>query len=189
MSTALKAIQQTLKENSSRANKAFFEKMVPGDQKNYGVKTPVLNELVKKYKEGSFELVGELWRSGWQEERIIAIKIMEKKGKDDPARVLQLFRQFSTDIDNWGVCDGLGMQFLRGVVRTHADEIFAIANKLSKSRNPWQRRLSLVMVEWYTRSGQHHAEIKKLVTQLKDDEEYYVKKAVTWINRNFKKGK
>jgi 3-methyladenine DNA glycosylase AlkD len=87
------------------------------------------------------------------------------------------------------VCDGLGMQFLRGIVKTHDKEIFAIAEKYNISKDMWQRRLSLVMVEWYTRSKEHIQEIKKLVKRLEKDDEYYVKKAVTWINKNFAKGK
>ena len=69
----------------------------------------------------------------------------------------------------------MGMQFLRGIVKTHPAEIFEIANKYCLSKNMWQRRLSLVMVEWYTRSREFHPEIKKLVNTLKNDEEYYVK--------------
>ena len=53
----------------------------------------------------------------------------------------------------------------------------------------WQRRLSLVMVEWYTRNKAFHPAIKLLVNNLKNDEEYYVKKAIVWINKNFTKGK
>ncbi len=189
MTKELKEIQQLLISNGQNKNKEFFQKMVPGEQKMFGVKTPVLNEIVKKYKAGSFVLAEELWQAGSLEEKIIAIKIIEKKGKDDPGRVLKLFQQFSKNIDNWAVCDGLGMQFLRGIVKTHANEIFAIATKYNVSKNMWQRRLSLVMVEWYTRSNEHVSAIKKLVKGLENDEEYYVKKAVAWINRNFKKEK
>jgi 3-methyladenine DNA glycosylase AlkD len=102
---------------------------------------------------------------------------------------LTLFKQFSKQIDNWAVCDGLGMQFLRGIVKSHAKDIFALAANYNRSKDPWQRRLSLVMVEWYTRHSDHHAEIKKLVKNLEADDEYYVKKAVAWINKNFVKGK
>jgi 3-methyladenine DNA glycosylase AlkD len=45
------------------------------------------------------------------------------------------------------------------------------------------------LVEWYTRDESNHAEINKLVNNLRNDEEYYVKKAVIWIERNFEKGK
>ncbi len=189
MSRQFKEIQHALIKASEKSNVEFFQKMVPGKQKIYGVKTPVLNELVKKYKEGSFKLAEELWNSGALEEKVIAIKIIEKKGKSNPEKLLKLFRQFSTQIDNWAVCDGLGMQFLRGIVKTHSKEIFDLANKLNHSKDPWQRRLSLVMVEWYTREKKWHKEIKMLVRMLENDKEYYVKKAVVWINRNFKKGK
>lgn len=163
--------------------------MVPGQQKMYGVKTPVLNELAKQYRKESFDLAEKLWQAGALEERIIAIKILEKRGKDDPKRLLKLFIRFSKDIDNWAVCDGLGMQFLRAIVKTHAAEIFRIATTFNQSKNMWQRRLSLVMVEWYTREKQRIPAIKKLVSNLENDDEYYVKKAVAWINRSIAKRK
>ncbi len=56
------------------------------------------------------------------------------------------------------------------------------------SQNLWQRRLSLVLAEWYTRDVTHHAAINALINNLQNDKEYYVKKAATWINRNFEKG-
>jgi 3-methyladenine DNA glycosylase AlkD len=189
MSTALLEIQKTLAAKADKNNMAFFEKMVPGQQKIYGVKTPELNLLAQRFKSGSFILAKELWQSGALEERIIAIKIIEKTGKSDPAEVMKLFKSFSREIDNWAVCDGLGMQFLRGIVKTHAEDIFSLAEKFSGSEDPWQRRLSLVMVEWYTRMKEYHPGIKKLVKKLENDEEYYVKKAVAWINRNLKKDK
>jgi len=189
MSEQLKEIQKILAAKADKSNLVFFQKMIPGQQKIYGVKTPELNLLARQYKSYSFGLATELWNSGALEEKIIAIKIIENTGKTDPEKVLKLFSKFSRGIDNWAVCDGLGMQFLRGIVKTHPEEIFKLAEKLNHSKNPWQRRLSLVMVEWYTRKGEYHNNIKKLVKQLEEDDEYYVKKAVVWIKKNFSKGK
>lgn len=189
MSKQLKEIQAILRSNANQDTVKFMEKMVPGQQRVYGVKTPVLNEIVKNYKTGSFELAEELWNSGAHEEKIIAIKIMEKVGKQDPERLFKLFQKFSKELDNWAVCDGMGMQFLRTVMISHREKIFEIAKKLNQSKDPWQRRLSLVMVEWYTRKDQLHPEIKDLIANLKNDKEYYVQKAVKWIERNFEKGK
>jgi 3-methyladenine DNA glycosylase AlkD len=189
MTTMLQAIQHQLQSKSNAANTSFFEKMVPGKQKIYGVKTPELNALVKQYQAGGFDLAKALWQSGALEEKIIAIKLIEKVGKKQPEKVLPLFKQFAKQIDNWAVCDGLGMQFLRGIVHTHADEIFTLAATFNKSKDPWQRRLSLVMVEWYTRKKERTPEISKLVKALENDPEYYVKKAVVWIKKNFAKGK
>ncbi|HET6995289.1 MAG TPA: DNA alkylation repair protein, partial [Chitinophagaceae bacterium] len=104
MSQQLKEIQQTLSAKASKSNSEFFLRMVPGQQKIYGVKTPDLNLLVQQYKTGSFELTTELWESGALEEKIIAIKIMEKMGKQDPGKLLSLFKKFSNQVDNWAVC-------------------------------------------------------------------------------------
>ena len=189
MSKELKHIQSLLKSHATAGAQAFFDKIVPGSPKIYGVKTPVLNQLVRQFAPGGFELANELWVAGALEEKILAVKILEKTGKKDPARLLKEFRLYAKDIDSWAVCDALGMQLLRGIVKTHADEIFKLAEKYSLSKDPWQRRLSLVMIEWYTRDTSYHDRINKIVSLHKNDEEYYVKKAVSWILRNLEKGR
>jgi len=180
----LAAIQQQLETKSDKSNIEFFGKMVPGEQKIYGVKTPDLNQIAKEFKVGGFELVASLWNSGALEEKIIAIKILEQIGGKDVERTLQMVREFAKKIDNWAVCDGLGMQALKGVRKTHTDEVFKLAAEYNRSKDSWKRRLSLVMVEWYTREPIHHPKIKRLMKSLETDHEYYVKKAVQWIKRN-----
>jgi 3-methyladenine DNA glycosylase AlkD len=189
MSAQLKEIQKILKRNANKNALAAQQRFVPGIEKVYGVYMPVLNDLVKQFKRADFNLVTELWNAGSLEERILAGKLLGKIAKQDPECALQLVEKFSEEITNWAVCDALGMQALKPIVKTHQKEIFILAKKLNKSRNQWQRRLSLVLVEWYTRDESNHAEIKKLVNNLRNDEEYYVKKAVVWIKRNFEKGK
>ena len=112
---------------------------------NFAYRTPI--ELAKKYKEGSFDLAEELWNSAALEEKIIAIKILEKTGKTDPARLLKLFKQFSKQIDNWAVCDGLGMQFLRSIVKTHEEQIFELSKKLNYSKKHIRRRLGTIRLK------------------------------------------
>lgn len=190
MSAALISIQKILTQKSSEAAKAAHLKFVPGSEgKMYGVRTPVLNELAAQFKTGGFELVKELWDAGSLEEKILAMKMMGKIAKKDPDLSLQLIDRFSKNIGNWAVCDAMGMQALKPIVKTHQKEIFALARKYNRSKDFWQRRLSLVLVEWYTRLKALHPDIRKLVKALENDEEYYVRKAVVWINKNFKKGR
>ena len=190
MSEELKAIQKILIAKSSKAALAAQKNFVPGaDLKIYGVRTPVLNELAKQFKAGGFDLVKELWDAETFEKKILAVKILGCIAKKDAARSLQLIQYFVPGIDNWAVCDAMGMQGLKPILKTHQREIFALAKKYNSSKNFWERRLSLVLVEWYTREPSLHAEIKKLVKPLENDPEYYVRKAVVWINKNFVKGK
>ncbi|MFT3682568.1 MAG: DNA alkylation repair protein [Ferruginibacter sp.] len=189
MKTALENIQQTLKEISSAEARAAHQKFVPGTKKIYGVRMPELNLLAKEYKAGGFDLVQALWKAGAFEEKILALKILERIAKKDPVLSLTLVQQFSKDIDNWAECDAMGMQALKSIVKTHPADIFALAEKFNRSSIMWQRRLSLVLVEYYTRDKVCLPQINKLVQALEDDQEYYIKKAVVWIKRNIAKGK
>lgn len=189
VSKLLKEIQSILKSSSTPEAAAAFKKFVPGSMKIYGVRTPLLDDLSKQYKTGGIDLVAALWQSGWFEEQILAVKILQKIAKKDPEKSLQLVAAFAPQINNWAVCDAVGMQALQTIRTTHQKEIFALAKKYNGTANFWERRLSLVLVEYYTRDASLHDEINKLIKPLENDEEYYVKKAVVWIRKNFEKGK
>ncbi len=183
----LKEIQSTLRKHSSEEGRTSTYKFVPSSQNVFGVRMPVLNELSKRYKEGGFDLVEKLWKSGSYEERILSAKLLGKIAKKDPAKTIALIKAFSKDISDWAVCDTVGMQSPKPINKLHAEEIFALSNELIRSKNFWQRRLALVLSEWYTRDKLFHPRIKSLLDKVRNDEEYYVKKAIVWINRNFEK--
>lgn len=189
MSKQLKEIQKILKENATPEVKASHKKFVPGNEKIYGVKMPFMNELAGTYKTTGFELAEKLWKAGALEEKVLAVKILGKIAKKDPERSLKLVDLFSRNIGNWAVCDAIGMQGLKPILKTHQQQIFDLAKKYNKSPDFWKRRLSLVLVEWYTRMRELHPQIRRLIGALEDDEEYYVKKAIVWINKNLEKGK
>ena len=189
MSALLKQVQQELRNNSTPEAKAAALKFVPHAQDVYGIRTPVLNLLAKKYKDGGFELVDELWFSGAFEEQLLAGKMLRLVCRKDPEQAIKMVGRFSKKITNWAVCDTLGMQSLKPVAKKMQKEIFLMSERLSISKDPWQRRLSLVLIEIYTRDKNLHPEIIKRIKSLEKDSEYYVKKAVDWIRRNLKKGK
>ena len=189
MSALLRQIQHELKEQSTPEAKAAAMKFVPNAEIVYGIRTPVLNIMAKKYREGGFDLVKELWNSGAFEEKLLAGKMLSVISKKDPMLALKLVTGFTKDISDWAVCDCVGMQSLKPVAKKIQHEIFDLSAKLIKSRNLWERRLSLVIIEVFTKDRSLHPEIMKRVKLLESDEEYYVRKAVAWIKRNLKKGK
>ena len=189
MSDLLKQIQKELKEHSTPEAKEAALKFVPNAEKVYGTRAPALNLLAKKYKDGGFDLAKELWSSGAFEEKMLAAKLLNVICKKDAQLSLKLVAEFSKDISDWAVCDTLGMQSLKPVAKKIQKEIFGLSAKLIKSKNLWERRLSLVIIEVFTKDKLLHPEIKKRVKMLENDEEYYVKKAVIWIKRNFEKGR
>ncbi len=185
----LKQVQKELKEHSTPEAKAAALKFVPNAERVYGLRTPVLNMMAKKYKEGGFELVKELWNSGAFEEKLLAGKLLNVICKKDPLLSLKLVTGFTKDVSDWAVCDCIGMQSLKPVAKKIQKEIFGLSAKLIKSNNLWERRLSLVIIEVFTKDKSLQPEIMKRVKMLENDDEYYVRKAVEWIKRNLKKGK
>ena len=173
MSGQLKAIQKLLKEKSTPAAAASHQKFVPGGEKIYGVRTPLLNELAAKNKNGGFELVEELWTAGGLEEKILAVKILGRIAKKDPVRSLKMVELFAGNIGNWAVCDAIGMQGLKPILKTHQQQIFDLAKKYNRSTDFWQRRLSLVLVEWFTRIKALHPEIKILVIIFQGTDQFF----------------
>jgi 3-methyladenine DNA glycosylase AlkD len=185
----LSSIQEQLASLSTEATKSSIQKFVPGSQKVYGVKMPLLNELCKQLKEDGFPLVYMLWQSGSFEEKMLAAKLINKLAKKEPADALAAVKKFSNNIQDWAVCDTLGMQSLKPIAATNRKEIFSLSKKLNLSKNFWQRRLSLVLVEVYAKDENMHNAINTLLQPLKTDKEYYVKKAVEWIEKSMKKKK
>ena len=183
MSPLLKHIQQELKENSTHEARAAALKFVPNAEKVYGIRAPVLNMMAKKYKEGGFELVSELWNSGAFEEKLLAAKLLNVICKTDALLSLKLVTGFTKDISDWAVCDAVGMQSLKPVAKKIQKEIFVLSAKLVRSKNLWERRLSLVIIEVFTKDKSLQPEIMKRVKVLEDDEEYYVRKAVVGYTR------
>src|SRR5690242_2463893 len=111
----LNEIQKKLKAKANPEMIEQVKRVAPGAKNIYGIKMPVLNELAKEIKEGGFDIVEELWKSGAFEERILAAKTIRLIAKQDPTKALSLVKRYSKDVDNWALCDTLGMQSLKSV--------------------------------------------------------------------------
>lgn len=183
----LEEIQTILRENADSEYQEFIRKMVPTSQKVYGVRMPVINDMVKKYKTTDFDFIQKLWKSGAYEERLLAAKLLGKIAKKNPNLIFQFIYDYSEEITDWAVCDTIGMQALKPLVKSHEKEIFQLSEDLIHSSYLWKKRLSLVVIEYYTRFPEMHKKINAQIDILRGDKEYYVKKAISWLERNMKK--
>lgn len=183
----LREIQYIFKQKGTEEGKASFHNFVPTSQRVYGVRLPDINHLANQYKKEGIELVAQLWEAGSFEERLLAAKLLGKLARKQPQKTLQLIQQFSGDVSDWAVCDTLGTQSIKTIAKEHDPEVFALSKQLLLSANPWQRRLGIVLLEGYTKDPYHHSQINAYLELVKEDKEYYVKKAVEWIKRNLKK--
>ena len=133
MPKILQEIQKILKADSSPEAKTAHQKFVPGKEKIYGVRMPFVNELATRYKSGGFDLIEALWKAGALEEKLLAVKMLGKIAKKDPERSLKMVQLFAQNIGNWAVCDATGMQGVKPILKTHQNQIFALAKKYNQS--------------------------------------------------------
>jgi 3-methyladenine DNA glycosylase AlkD len=180
-------IEKKLQSLSTPEAKASIQKFVPDANKVYGIKMPVINELAKELKECDFGLVNDLWQSGFFEEKLLAAKLIGKLSRKFPEEAITLVTKFSNEIEDWAVCDTIGMQSLKPIAKKYQKETFALAHQLNKAKNFWQRRLSLVLVEVYAKDPSQHSSIHALLKPLSNDKEYYVKKGVVWLQKSMEK--
>lgn len=183
----LKSIRQALLAKRDSKALAAFQKSIPTSRHVYGVRVPVLNQLAKEHREGGLELAEALWVAGAFEERLLAAKLLGLSARKNPEEALSLAKRFTSDISDWAVCDTLGMQGLRGVAVKKKGELFAWSKKLAASKNPWERRLALVVLTHYIKDRPSRIQIEQTVSRLSGDKEYYVRKAVAWLGRDLQK--
>ncbi len=187
MQELLKEIRKELRDCSTPEARAATRKFVPGAVEVLGVRNPILNAMSKKYCAGGFPLAQSLWKDGAFEERMLAAKILREISRNDPDRAVSMVAGFAGDISDWAVCDTLGMQSLKRVSGIRQKEIFDLSGRLLRSANLWERRLSLVLLEVYTKKEELQPEIRKRLKLLEADKEYYVRKAIEWLKRNLAK--
>lgn len=150
-----------------------------------GLKVPQVRALVKQsdaLEEGG---VLALLRSGWHEERLAALLILvrrfEKAKRDDTvrSRLVQLYLANWAHINNWDLVDTSAPQIL-GIWLMDRDR--AILDRFARSRNLWERRISIVATQTFIRAGQFDDTLR-LTRQLLDDEHDLMHKACGWMLR------
>ena len=90
ISERVASIKQALTAQSDEKAKSAVRKFIPTSQHVYGVRLPLLNQIVKEHRAGGFELSEALWKSGAFEEKLLAAKLLGSSCKKDPDRALTL---------------------------------------------------------------------------------------------------
>lgn len=179
----LTEIRRFLKQKSNDKARESWRKFVPSSEKVHGVYLSEINKIVGKYKSGGFEVVKELWKTGYLEERILASKILGKICKKDPELSLRLINKFVDDIADWAVCDTLATQGVRAIAKIKQKEIFVLSKKLIKSKNLWKRRFAIVLLINFKKEKSLRKQVLSIIRKVENHKEPYVKKAVEWVNR------
>jgi 3-methyladenine DNA glycosylase AlkD len=199
MNKIIKEIKKELKENIDleykESVKRFFKKedrekaKEEGYSKSYGVRTPVVRKISKKYfrevknlsKDKIIDLCNELLESGYSEERGIAFDWAYQMRDSYEKSDFNLFKSWLEKyVHSWGSCDGLcGGAF--GEFILQFPEFISDVRKWTKSKNRWFRRASAVIMIISVRKKKHLDTIFEIADLLLLDEEDLVQKGYGWM--------
>ena len=189
-------LRSLLRSLGSPENVAGAARFIPGLGESFGVPLPALRviaaELAKWGKcspSQAFELVERLWHNGSRDERIIAAKVLERLGKREPERTLEIAASFVGDIRNWEECDQLACFGLRYVVQRHPEAVLPCCEGWMQEENKWARRFGVAVLTSLPRDKTYRPSKREfvLLDTVMADETREVQDAVAWALREIGK--
>lgn len=191
-----RGLQALLRLASDGQRQSSYRTIVPQMGENYGTPIPVLriiaSELGKfgqRNPDQIFPILGLLWNNGSFEERTVVAKSLEKVGKGDWGRSLQLIRSFIGDISDWAICDQLAMFGMKPLITGHPTGGLPLCRNWAQDDNKWIRRFGAVALYSLTKDKKYQLGRREflILELLMEDRDKDVKKAVAWILREMSK--
>jgi 3-methyladenine DNA glycosylase AlkD len=172
---AAEFLTQSATEANAKASLRFF-KTGAGDygegDRFLGVKTPAIRAAAKQFKALPLGEVRRLLRSGWHEERALALAILVLRDRDE---VRDEYLANLRYVNNWDLVDMSAPYILDG-----ADA--SLLERLAKSVSLWDRRIAMLATLRPIKRGDFRLALRIAATLLRDEHDL-IHKAVGWMLR------
>ncbi|MDY7042537.1 MAG: DNA alkylation repair protein [Chloroflexota bacterium] len=189
-------LHDLLRSLGSEEQAAGAARFIPGLGESYGVPVPALRiiaaELVKwgqRRPTEAFALVERLWHNGSRDERVVAAKMLERLGKREAEKTLELAASFVGDIRNWEECDQLACFGLRYVVQRHPEAVLPRCRTWVQDEDKWTRRFGVAILTSLPKDKAYRPSEREfaVLDAVMADEAREVQDAVDWALREIGK--
>jgi len=168
-----------------------FFKTAPGEYGHgdifLGITVPTQRKICKKYIEISFPEIQKLLDNKIHEYRFCALAILVSKYKKasdlEKQKIFNFYIKNSKKINNWDLIDVSAPKIV-GEYLLNRDK--KILYKFAKSKNLWQKRISILSTFWFIRENKFEDSLKISKILLKDKHDL-IHKAVGWMLREIGK--
>lgn len=148
-----------------------------------GLRVPLTRKIASKYKELSLKEIEKLLESPIHEHRLAGLVIMveqAKRTKDQGLRKLyELYLKRTDRVNNWDLVD----ISCRDIVGKYLyDKNRKPLYRMAKSKDLWERRISIVSTWWFIRENDL-VDTWKISEMLLNDDHDLIHKAVGWMLR------
>jgi 3-methyladenine DNA glycosylase AlkD len=183
------SVRHELRQHTDPATAASGQRFFKEKITLYGVKTPVVGKIAKKYfhalkdknKQDVFCLCEALFRSDYNEEAWIACEWaygLRKQYRPDDFDTFEKWME--AYINNWAKCDTLCNHTIGELVEQYPELIQRLKG-WTGSKNRWLRRGAAVTLIIPARRGKFLPEIFEIADRLLRDEDDLVQKGYGWM--------
>lgn len=149
-----------------------------------GIVVPKIRKVAHQFIDLDFESIKKLLDSKIHEYRLTALEILVakyEKTKDEKLKekIYKFYLKNTRSINNWDLVD-LSASYIVGDYLLKNDR--KILYKLVKSRNLWERRISIISTHAFIKEGQYE-DTFKICEVLLDDKHDLIHKATGWMLR------
>ncbi len=152
-----------------------------------GVTVPNIRLVVKKYKDLDLKELQQLINSPIHEHRLTALIILvnqfKKADESRKEKIADFYLKNTIHINNWDLVD-LSACYILGGYFLNKDR--AVIYKLVKSKNLWERRISVLTTFWFIKNREFKDSLK-IADILLHDKHDLIHKAVGWMLREIGK--
>ncbi|WP_107037392.1 DNA alkylation repair protein [Brumimicrobium mesophilum] len=162
----------------------------------FGLKSPYRKDLQKPFlmkanlpeKSEAFELVKDLWEEPQRELHYFAqeffAKYMKQLGKED----LEIIEWLIVRNSWWDTIDFLATKPLAEYFKKFPDERRETLDRWMKTENIWLQRSAILFQLKYKKDTDLEL-LRYVILELADSKEFFIKKAIGWILREYAKTK
>ena len=189
MNDILNQIRQDLQASADQQTQKTFQRFFKEQVKYYGVKTPVVGKIAKKYwkkvssldKQAIFNLCEDLFRSGYTEEAFIVSSWLPKYIENlNPSDLATFKGWIERYIDNWAKCDSFCNHTVGDLIQRHP-EIIGEVKSWAKSDNRWLKRAAAVSLIVPAKRGSFLLDAFEVSDALLADKDDMVQKGYGWL--------
>ena len=198
MKKYLTEVQSALKKlrGAPQPSKYLPENYIGSEYKyyeHYNIRVPVIRKLGQQgfsFSEFSIKEQWKIWDYIWQNSDVfdlslIAIHFVNKRPIEELYSNRKKLLRWVKRIDNWALSDEYS-NVMAKLNEYKSAEFKNIFDKWNNSSNPWERRASMVGLQYYSQMRKKYVPYKtiiKMVDPHLEDNHYYVQKAVGWTLR------
>ncbi len=165
-----------------------FFKTRPGEygegDRFLGVNVPSLRGIAKKYKELTLSEIDQLLSSPIHEERLTSLLVLvqkySKSQEYEKKEIVEYYLRNASRINNWDLVDLSAPQILGAFLLSEKNR--RVLYKFSKSKNLWERRISIITTLAFIRNDQFDDALE-ISAILLNDKHDLIHKAVGWMLR------